>query len=103
ITGPGQLSADGRTLTFPLRPNVTMQTFPVGNAVVIDLKPGATPPAAPVAAPPTPAKAPPQTATTPAKPAAAPATAPAVPAKAPPQDQALALQGALSSTVAVRS
>ncbi len=34
----GFLSGDGRTATFPLRPNVTMRTFTVGNAVVIDLQ-----------------------------------------------------------------
>ncbi|MBL8631237.1 MAG: tetratricopeptide repeat protein [Rhodospirillaceae bacterium] len=37
----GFLSADGRTATFPLRPDVTMRTFTVGNAVVIDLQQGA--------------------------------------------------------------
>jgi tetratricopeptide (TPR) repeat protein len=42
----GTLSSDGRTATFPLKANVTMRTFTVGNAVVIDLsgpKPNETP------------------------------------------------------------
>ena len=34
---PGRFSADRRTVYFPLKPNVTMRTFTVGNAVVIDL------------------------------------------------------------------
>ncbi len=72
VVGAGRLSADGRTLTYALRPNVTMRTFPVGNAVVIDLTPAATPAAQ---ATPTPPQA--------ARPAAAtPATRPAAPAAA---------------------
>jgi len=97
VSGPGQLSPDGRTLTFPLRPTITMRTFTVGNAVVIDLTAPTTPPPAAAAVPAKPA---------PAKPAApaAPAAAPAQTAKpAPNNDPAMALQGALSSTVAVRS
>ena len=34
---PGRFSNDRRTVYFPLKPNVTMRTFTVGNAVVIDL------------------------------------------------------------------
>jgi hypothetical protein len=63
----GQLSADRLTATFPLRPNVTMRTFTVGNAVVIDLTGGQ----------PTQAAAPPAPTATPA-PAARP-TQPAAP------------------------
>jgi hypothetical protein len=51
---PGRLSADGRTATFPLRANVAMRTFTVGNAVVIDLT-GPTAPAATAATAPAPA------------------------------------------------
>ncbi|TAL01306.1 MAG: tetratricopeptide repeat protein [Rhodospirillaceae bacterium] len=95
VTGPGQLSPDGRTLIFPLRPSVTMRTFPVGNAVVVDLT-APTPPPVAAAAKPTPPAA-----------AKTPATAPAqTVAKTSPvvnTDQALALQGSLSSTVGVRA
>ena len=42
VNGPGRLSADDRTLTYALRPNISMRTFPVGNAVVIDLTPAPT-------------------------------------------------------------
>jgi hypothetical protein len=35
--GTPVISADRRTATFPLRPSVTMRTFTVGSAVVIDL------------------------------------------------------------------
>ena len=38
--GPPTVSADRRTAVFPLRPNVTMRTFTVGTAVVIDFIPG---------------------------------------------------------------
>ena len=51
----GQVSADRRTATFPLRANVTMRTFTVGNAVVVDLTgPQTAQSAAPAAAAPTP-------------------------------------------------
>ncbi len=33
----GRFSNDRRTVYFPLKPNVTMRTFTVGNAVVVDL------------------------------------------------------------------
>jgi tetratricopeptide (TPR) repeat protein len=55
----GLLSPDRRTATFPLRANVNMRTFTVGNAVVIDLTgpaPAQTAQAQP--RPPTPAPAP---------------------------------------------
>ncbi len=56
-----RVSPDQRTIVFPLRPNVTMRTFTVGSAVVVDLvlppsqttakaKPAAAKPTAPVAA-----------------------------------------------------
>ncbi|MHB1205219.1 MAG: tetratricopeptide repeat protein, partial [Rhodospirillaceae bacterium] len=35
--GTGRLSADRKTASFPLKPNVTMRTFTVGQAVVVDL------------------------------------------------------------------
>ena len=54
ISGPPRLSPDQRTVVFPLRPNVTMRTFTVGSAVVVDLV------------------GPPVTAPNPAKPAAKP-------------------------------
>lgn len=37
ISGPPRVSPDQRTIAFPLRPNVTMRTFTVGSAVVVDL------------------------------------------------------------------
>ena len=37
----GRLSADRRTATFPLKAGVTMRTFTVGQAVVVDLLPAA--------------------------------------------------------------
>lgn len=52
---PPRVSPDQRTIVFPLRPNVTMRTFTVGSAVVVDLvgpapangaKPAAAKPAA---------------------------------------------------------
>ncbi|MCB2106636.1 MAG: hypothetical protein KDE14_02995 [Rhodobacteraceae bacterium] len=52
---PGRLSADRRTITFPLRANVAMRTFTVGNAVVVDLsgaQPAAQQPAAATSASP---------------------------------------------------
>ncbi|MBL8642866.1 MAG: hypothetical protein JNK21_02950, partial [Rhodospirillaceae bacterium] len=67
----GFLSADGRTATFPLRANVTMRTFTVGNAVVIDLSSDTQQQAA--AQTQAPAQAPAQT---PAPPATAPAGQP---------------------------
>ncbi len=39
--GTPTVSPDRRTAVFPMRPNVTMRTFTVGSAVVIDLVPGA--------------------------------------------------------------
>ncbi|MDX2223543.1 MAG: hypothetical protein SFV21_12385, partial [Rhodospirillaceae bacterium] len=76
---PGRLSADGRTATFPLRANVTMRTFTVGNAVVVDL----TGPTAPVAvAPQAPSPTTPSAAPALLRPAAPPQ--PAVPTAAPP-------------------
>jgi len=35
--GAGRFSNDRRTVYFPIKPNVTMRTFTVGNAVVVDL------------------------------------------------------------------
>ncbi|MGE3333787.1 MAG: tetratricopeptide repeat protein [Rhodospirillaceae bacterium] len=37
ISGAPRISPDQRTIAFPLRPNVTMRTFTVGSAVVVDL------------------------------------------------------------------
>jgi hypothetical protein len=83
----GFLSADGRTATFPLRPNVTMRTFTVGNAVVIDLQSG-QPPAASATQPAQPAqpqqqqaqtRTPPAQTSTPAAPPAQQAQRPAQP------------------------
>ncbi len=39
----GRLSADRKTASFPLKPNITMRTFTVGQAVVVDLVTGLTP------------------------------------------------------------
>ncbi len=39
----GRLSADRKTASFPLKPNVTMRTFTVGQAVVVDLVTALTP------------------------------------------------------------
>ena len=39
----GRLSADRKTASFPLKPNITMRTFTVGQAVVVDLVAGLTP------------------------------------------------------------
>ena len=39
----GRLSADRKTAFFPLKPNITMRTFTVGQAVVVDLVTGLTP------------------------------------------------------------
>lgn len=51
--GTPRVSPDQRTIVFPLRPNVTMRTFTVGSAVVVDLvTPQAQAAAAKPAAPP---------------------------------------------------
>ncbi|MDX2145852.1 MAG: tetratricopeptide repeat protein [Rhodospirillaceae bacterium] len=71
----GTFSADRRTLTFPLRAGVTMRTFTVGNAVVVDLTPQT----------PTAAQTPPPAAATP-QPGATAQARPAAPA-APPRTQ----------------
>ena len=66
----GRLSADRKTASFPLKPNVTMRTFTVGQAVVVDLVTGLTPQQRAQSTPPlTPTSLNPQ-APTPATPAA---------------------------------
>jgi len=82
----GLLSPDRRTATFPLRANVTMRTFTVGNAIVIDLS-GPPPPQA-VAANPTPRAA---------------ATAPAVQTPLQPPTPSTRGQGPKVAPVAVRT
>jgi tetratricopeptide (TPR) repeat protein len=76
-----RFSPDRRTFTFTLRPNVTMRTFTVGSAVVVDL---VSPQAAAAAKPGTPAVAGPPRPILPGQttPAATPAPAPAQQASA---------------------
>lgn len=78
--GAGRMSADRRTAIFPLRANVTMRTFTVGNAVVVDLTGPQPPPQQAQQTPPAQQNptalirpAAPARASTPAAPAAAPA------------------------------
>lgn len=108
VTSPGRLSPDGRTLTYTLKPNINMRTFPVGNAVVIDLSPTTSPTAA--QATPQPAAAPArQAAATPAPrpatpaPAATPAASTAAPAATNRAESLGPALPALSSTVVVRT
>ena len=107
VAGPGRLSADGRTLTYTLKPNVSMRSFPVGNAVVVDLTPlttpapaQAAPSAAATAQPRPPAATPAPAAAKPATPAATTAAAPASTNRSESLGPALP---ALSSTVGVRT
>jgi tetratricopeptide (TPR) repeat protein len=72
-----QFSADRRTLTFMLRPNITMRTFTVGTAVVVDL---VSPQAAQAASPSAPRTLTPGGAATPGAQASAGQAKPAAPA-----------------------
>jgi hypothetical protein len=73
--GPPSISADGRTITFPLRSAQDIKTFAHGNAVVVDFFPGGPygpqDKTAPTPEPPAAASSPQTTATTAAQPAQA--------------------------------